>query len=477
MLLFDRFLYFYVIGIFFLSLFEFVNQEYLGFILILLIVFNLIVFKLRWIWFVILILIVFTRSWIYFEYEQVDVNPIIGQDFTEMVVQICAEPDIRLKHVNYIVCTSNFNAQLSLEVDRSLRFLIKTNLYPKFEFGDKLLVSGLVEEPFESDEFSYKDYLKIFKVTSILKIRGKIGLLESEHSFRRQIYTLKTYLIDKSEYYLREPYSSLSTGLMLGVRKGFSEEVMDLLKITGLTHIVAVSGYNVSLVILAVDKLLFFLPRQIRFYFMVVFIVVFAIITGLSASVVRACIMGTISVLVLNFGYTSNLVRALLLTAVLMITYNPAILLYDLGFQLSFYATLGVVFIAKYFKFNFFPKKFGLREALQLTIAAQITTLPTLVYYFGTISLISPIANVLVAPLLPLIMLLGFLVLVAGWIPVVGNLIIMQISFFCEFFFIIIKLLGGIPYASLDIPVQNLLILGLVYILIFWFLFKLKDSD
>jgi competence protein ComEC len=299
-----------------------------------------------------------------------------------------------------------------------------------------------------------------------------VEILSSEDGLRRKLYAFKHSLIRKVESNLSEPYASLGTGLLLGVKKGFSEEIMNMLKITGLTHIVAVSGYNVSLVILCVERLLFFIPRNIRFYVVFVFIVIFAIITGLSASVVRACIMGVISIVAIQFGYSNNLLRAMLLAAIGMILYNPAILYYDLGFQLSFFATIGVVYFSQFLKFEFVTNNFALRESLILTVAAQITTLPTILYYFGIISYVSAPANMIVAPILPLIMLGTVLILVLGQVWIVGDLIRLVLSFIAELFFLILSFFSSFKFAYSEFGIHNFKLILVVYVLIIVLLVK-----
>jgi competence protein ComEC len=281
-------------------------------------------------------------------------------------------------------------------------------------------------------------------------------------------------LLRKIEANLNEPYASLMNGLLFGARKGFTDSVNDMLTATGLTHIVAVSGYNVSLVILFIEKSLFFVPRNIRFWFLIIAIFLFAIIAGLSASVLRACIMGFISVFVLQYGYSSNFLRAVLLTAVAMIMWNPAHLYFDLGFQLSFYATLGVMYLAPFLKFSFVTEKAGLRDSLKLTVASQLATLPTILYYFGNLSFISPLANLLVAPFLPVLMLLGFLILIFGNMIIVSGMLTLITTSISNLFFVLLGFLAFVPYSMIRVPIQNGIILLLTYGLLLIVIFKKK---
>ena len=208
--------------------------------------------------------------------------------------------NLRREDVRYYICAK--------EIDGSPaqgRFLVKMSLYPRYEFGDKVRISGILETPFEEKEFSYKNYLRIFKTDSVLQPMGNLVLLEEGKGAFNSLFKFKAWFLEKLEYQLMEPASSLVAGLILGVRKGFSDEVMEQFNVTGLTHIIAVSGYNVSMIIVIINSLLGFVPRQVRFYLIAVFLFLFMVITGMSASVFRAVIMGVISLLALEMGQGS----------------------------------------------------------------------------------------------------------------------------------------------------------------------------
>lgn len=454
-----------------------VAVEYWLFALFFLAVFGVFILKLRIFIVIFIVLIVTSRVFLYqnLEYNKFD-SFIESNQVYEFYLIICGEPDIRLSNVNYIVCVKSINGEESGVYMK--RLLLKLNLYPKYKYGDELLLFGNVTEPFETEDFSYKEYLKIFKVDGVIKPSSGVEKVAEISSLKRSIYDLKFYILAEIEKSLDEPYASLVNGLLLGSRKGFTQDLTDKLAITGLTHIVAVSGYNVSLVILFIERMLFFIPRNIRFYIMVVAIAVFAVLAGLSASVIRACIMGVIAVSVIQYGYSSSVLRALLLTASLMILYNPAFLYVDLGFQLSFYATLGILYLVKYFEFAFVPNFVGLREALRLTVVSQIATLPTVLFYFGNLSIVSPIANMLVAPMLPLMMFFGFLITVFSKFSLVLSVVSFLNTSLGFVFFYILDLTANLPYAMVKVPTQKIEIIGIIYLGIVIFLFgKVKSSE
>jgi competence protein ComEC len=407
------------------------------------------------------LILVFLRVGYFEFYEYSEVEKHYSEEVLDLNFTICAEPDYRLEKVNYIVCLDSIITELN-----GKRFLISTGLYPKYKYGDSFLAAGSITEPFETDEFAYSDYLKVLRVVGVIELRSGLKFIDSENSLRRNLYDFKFLLLNKIESVLNEPYASLINGLLLGARKGFTDSVTNMLTVTGLTHIVAVSGYNVSLIILFVERSLFFVPRNIRFYILFVLISVFAVIAGLSASVVRACVMGIISVMVVHYGYTNNFLRAILLTAFGMILWNPASLYFDLGFQLSFFATLGVVYLAKFVDFNWITNRMSLRESLSLTLASQLATLPTILFYFGNLSIISPLANVLIAPFLPILMLLGFLLWIFGTVPIIGTFLVLITNALSFYFFLILDFLTKVPLAMVTLPKGSKLILLICYLII-----------
>lgn len=158
--------------------------------------------------------------------------------------------------------------------------------------------------------------------------------------------------------------------------------------------------------------------RGQAFYLTLIFILLFVFLVGFQASVVRAAIMGSLVLLAQKLGRLSSNTRAIVITAAVMLLFNPTLLKWDVGFQLSFLAMLGIVLLTKPLErvFKFIPqaKFINLRSIISATLSAQIFTLPILIYNFGRISLVAPLTNILVVPIVDLIMILGFLFGILG---------------------------------------------------------------
>lgn len=248
-----------------------------------------------------------------------------------------------------------------------------------------------------------------------------------------------------------EPQASLAVGLLTGTRASFPDALTEDLRVSGLTHIVAISGSNVAIVLALLETLLFWIPRRWRLWPLVGGVALFVLFTGASASVVRAGIMGGLGVAALHAGRASNARRAILWTAGAMLLWNPLLLTNDLGFQLSFLSVLGILEVSPYLE-KFLarvPNVLALRESIALTLSSQITAAPWIAYKLGNLSLVALPANLVAGPLIPWAMLFG--ALAVGLSPLglglpiafVGNLPLSLIIAAAE-------TAAAVPYAALD---------------------------
>ncbi len=286
-----------------------------------------------------------------------------------------------------------------IEISDTVR--ISAEIYPTYEFGDTLELTGRLENN------------RLYK-PEIVEIDFKNPLYSGLY---RKIFDLKKIFLESINKSILEPNASFINGILLGERSAIPQTLKDAFQRTGMVHILAISGYNVTIVVsLIYALLLLFLRRSRAFWFAVFGIFAFTILTGASASVVRAAIMGCLVLLAHKEGriYSSN--HALVSTAALMVAFNPLVIQEDLGFLLSFAATLGILYLVPIFEkyVRKIPNLYGAKEAAITTISAQIMVLPLLLYFFGSVSPLSILVNILVLPLIPLSMLLGFVTGLVG---------------------------------------------------------------
>jgi competence protein ComEC len=326
---------------------------------------------------------------------------------------ICSAPDIRPLQTKYTLCTNAIIQDTKhIPVNGKVLFTDKSQ-WPQFAFGDTVEVYGVLEKPGMINEtFAYDAYLQRYGIYSVL-YTGSIKYIASSTEWYtilwRKILTIKQGFEAQINRSLPEPHASFMAGLLTGSRKGIPENVLEVFQITGLTHIIAISGYNITLIITLVTQLLFWLPKKYRTLPAAIMITLFTLFVGASAAVVRACIMGIIGLIALHTESINSARITMLWALCIMTSINPKYLWYDAGFQLSFLAVIGLIECSELLKplVQKLPNALGIRDSLHMTLAAQITAAPFIAYAFGNISLISPIANILIAPFIPLAMAFG----------------------------------------------------------------------
>lgn len=282
----------------------------------------------------------------------------------------------------------------------------------------------------------------------------------------QELRDLRNAIARRFSTVLSSDESSLLAGLTFGIRSEFSTELKASMRASGTTHLVALSGYNISLVLLAVTFLCGrWLSRRSTLIASGIFVLLFVALAGAAPSIVRAAIMGILALLAALAGRLYSFRHATVFAAALMAAADPAIVAHDIGFQLSFLSLLGVAYIAPLIE-NLMAERegiFGWRQLFAATLGAQIGVLPAIVFHFGGFSLLGIIANMLILPLVPYVMFLGFLTAFAGLVvPIAASALGLLIA----------PLLHGILsliyfFGQFDIPVslglQNPIIFALYY--------------
>ncbi len=335
----------------------------------------------------------------------------------------------------------------------SQNILVTTSLYSNFAYGDWVVVRGKITEPKEFDDFDYKKYLERFNVYGIMYY-PKIIVLKNDRGniFKHWLLNIKHGFARQAEKIISEPNLSLLLGILIGARKTLPKEISDAFAITGLSHIVAVSGYNISILISALEKSSRVLGRRLSFILSCLVIIGFVVISGASSSVIRASIMGGLLLISFAVGRLYVITPALCAAALVMLLINPRILYWDVGFQLSFAATMGIVYILPVFESlcekvsNFL----SLKSYVLSTMAAIIATLPLILFQFNRLSVVAPLANVLVLPVVPLAMLTGFLTS----LPLVGGGFGFIANYLLSYMLFVTKLLASWPHASIEVTIS-----------------------
>jgi len=366
------------------------------------------------------------------------------------------------------------------------KFFLTTIDYPRFNYGDLILVECQLSAPKNiSADFDYKMYLAQKGALRECYFPAKIERKNQQEGNLIYSFILKIKNEFKKEIKKAMPFpeSVLLEGLLIGGSAELPKKNQENFSRTGMTHIVAVSGYNVTIVAeyLMMAGIFLGLWRPKAFWLAVFGIIIFVVLTGFSSSAIRAGVMGVLLIWAIKNGRLANAKNAVLFAGVLMLIANPLSLFWDIGFQLSFLATLGIIFLYPFFEKRIIQKNkfFGISEIFFLTISAQIFVLPVILLNFGNLSLISPLANILILPFVPITMLAGFLATIFSWIfPIAGTFFSWMSFLFLRYEIEVINFLAEFQYASIKMNLvwQEVLFCYLLLAMaLFWVRSKVKE--
>lgn len=333
------------------------------------------------------------------------------------------------------------------------------SVYDVFAYSDVLDVKCLLRVPENfRDDFDYRMYLATQGIGFICSPKewSRTDIV-SGNVFVRAIFQVRKSLEGNMDQVVAYPESGLGKGLLFGGSDYLTRETQAMFSRTGMSHIVAVSGANVVIIAESIFLLAIAcgLWRKQAVFVAVVGVGIFVIMVGAGASAVRAGLMGG---LVLAAGYGGRLsdgIRLWTIALVVMTVWNPLSLRYDLGFQLSFLATLGILLCMPLFERVYLDRRsflpVALAEILFITIAAELFVLPIILYNFHILSMVSLAANVLVLPAIPLAMFFGFLASVFGFVWMPLSKIFGLITYLILHYMLgAVDLLAGYDHASIE---------------------------
>lgn len=333
-------------------------------------------------------------------------------------------PDVRDTYTNLRLQTAEIDTG---NYQFNVHGLVLARVPPnqEFQYGEHLRLRGRLATPPANEDFSYRDYLARQGIRSYMSsaevtvLPGRAG-----NPFLKAVYALKEVSLRNVYRLFLDPEASLLAGILLGVDEGIPARLEEAFNDTGTSHIIAISGFNIA-VIAGVFAFVFNRLLGARRGAVAAFagIVLYTFFVGSDPAVVRAAIMGVVGLLAVQIGRRQTGVNTLAFVGALMALWNPLVL-WDVGFQLSLLATLGLIlygggfmdaartFIERHVHSSEAQRLVSpLSQFVMLTFAAQLTTLPIVAYHFKQISLVSPLANAFVLPAQPAVMVLGGLAL------------------------------------------------------------------
>jgi len=390
-------------------------------------------------------------------------------------------PETRDKNIHlYLKATGIQINQKWQEVSGTV--LIVAPRHSSYRYGDLLQIIGEPRTPPQFDDFDYREYLAHHQVYSIM-FYPEMEVLETGKGAKplEWIYSLRNNLSQSLTKVLSEPQAALAQGIILGLRGNIPQEVRDSFTRSGTAHILAISGLHLAIVagiLLSTSLWLFGRRRYIYVWLALGGVWFYAIITGLNPPVLRGAIMASLFLLAQPVGRQRSTVIPLALAAAVMVGLSPPIL-WDASFQLSFLAMAGLILIfppLQSLSRRFVKAKLGedgalaslanfTGDSLSVTLGALAFVWPVIAYYFGIISLASPLATLLVLPALPAVIATGALAAFSGLLILPLAQVIGWLSWlFLSYILVVAGGFAAIPASFIEVEAKNVHLIWIYYL-------------
>ena len=388
--------------------------------------------------------------------------------------RIATEPDVRETFTQLIIDTPSL----------AHRVLIRTDVFQTFTYNDIVHVRGVLTMPenFTTDTgrlFNYRGYLAKDAIYSVIS-RPDIQIVSSHPSILGSLLRIKQYYLRTLKQVFPEPSAALAGGITVGERRSLGDALTEDFRHTGLIHIVVLSGYNIAIIVLFINALLYWLSPRTRAVSAIVCITLFVFLVGPSATVVRAALMGAIGALGVIAHRHYDALHALVLASGVMILANPYVVVFDPSFQLSVIATAGLLLGAPLLmtRLTWVPDTLALRELVAATCATYIAVLPLLAYMVGEVSLVSLLVNILVLPVIPVAMLAVFCAGVIGMVSTSLALVCASVGHaLLAYVFSIVDVFAHVPHAVVPIAQLPLSVVGVCYALLLYGTMRLRRQS
>lgn len=384
---------------------------------------------------------------------------------------VSEEPDIREENVHLTIAVDAVKENSKWRAVET-KALVISPFFPEFKYGDVIEISGVLKKPenFLNENGRTFDYVSYLAKDGIFyeMFFPRAALISSGNGnkIKEMLFAIKQAFLDSLGRVIPEPESSLAGGLIVGAKRSLGDTILKQFRTAGVIHIVVLSGYNITIVAEAIMRSFSFLPRLLGISLGALSVVAFAVMTGASATVVRASLMALFVILAKATGRVYEITIALFVAGFFMLMHNPKILVFDPSFQLSFLATLGLIYLAPKIEryFHIVPSQWGFREFAVATVATQIFVLPLLLYQTGQLSVVSLPANLLILVFIPLTMLFGFLAGIIGFASVFLAMPFAFIAYALLWYELkVVELFSSLPFASISIPAVPFIIVVVVY--------------
>lgn len=394
---------------------------------------------------------------------------------------ICEEPIIKqdeqkIYHITYIVDVQTVFWQKQTKNTTGKIYIYKKqdDLNSIAQIGDIVSTAGTIRKihgyhnPGLINSELRAQSQGIYGFISLGKADMQILKANNDFNLKKFSIDIKKHILDKLLNTMPEDDAYMIYAMVFGGYANIPAELLEAFSLTGIIHILSVSGSHVSLIagfLLSLGKLCR-LPRFINITLLIIIISFYAFICGLSAPVMRATVMGILTAIALSLQKSHEASNLLSITALIMLLINP-LLLFDISFQLSFASTAGLVYLMSKIRQKLYFLPCFLADNLSLTLSAQIMTLPLIAWYFNSLSLSSLIANIIAVPILEFIIILSLIACLVIFIPIMAKILFILSSLILGISNIFTLHLSKLPFASIYFPTFPIVCILLYYLVLF----------
>ena len=397
----------------------------------------------------------------------------------ELTGTIIADPDIREK-----------NQQLIVRFNRTTNILVFASVFSHFEYGEEVRFSGVLTAPapfntgngrsFRYDNFlAKKGVFAIVPKASVKEVAPASGVW---NACANMLFQTKHIFVKGLSHALPDPYSELATGLLTGDQHGLGDSLVTILASSGLIWVVVLSGYHITLIASGVLRLFSVLPRKVKYVLASLSIIGIIFATGASAPSIRGSVMACFTLFAEATHRKYDALRALAVTLIAVLLWNPFLLAYDSGFQMSIVVTPALILAVPILEARLLWIKGGLlREIISVSIVAQLACLPLILWQTGELGVWAIPANMLVMSFVPIAMVTTFFAGVVGvGIPILAP--VAGLPAFCILYYILVvaKFSARLPFSDVIIPpIPFVAVLGMyaLFIFVLYLLTRLRSKS
>lgn len=428
----------------------------------------------------------------YYDEKYEELESLNGSYCTAIVVSEGEEKDykdvyeIEIKGIKLLLnLKKSKNKSLQNKENRYLSNKNSKNSSFKLKYGDKIEFYLEYEKPSTARNymgFDYSNYLKTKKIFGTVNLKEEdVEIISHDNSniILRKIYELRNLMKTKIEKLLPKETSGLCLGMLIGETSGIEENMQENFRDSNLSHILAVSGANVSYIIVSITYIFnkMYLRKRLSKIISIILLILFMLLTGCTSSVNRACIMAILMLIAELLYRKSDVYNNLAISALILLIINPYSLL-DIGFQLSYMGTIGIVFlhdkIGSFIKINNKIVKYFF-EMIVVTTCANLAIIPIMMFHFNTISLTFYFSNIIVGPILGIVVIIGFIMFFISLIfTPISRLIAIVLNLMLKFIIKIAEITANMPFSKITIITPSFFFIIVWYLIIISISYKQK---